>query len=199
MGPSLRICSHAKITSSINEKKLFTKTGTIDWTRTGSDYWHLNGWPSSLHLSNKYQLTWSSLEVARVSRVCRVAWTQYCGLANGNSSNYRAITLLTLDYVGVNNWPSCSHFDKTLIIGNVFKDYRIPASHSFFLQCPDTHWSSARMSVFLEKSITSDDKSRISALLKTKRTVSCEYPSREIQVVRHRMTDALCNSTISDH
>ena len=123
----------------------------------------------------------------------------YCGLANGNSSNYRAITLLTLDYVGVNNWPSCSHFDKTLIIGNLLKDYRIPASHSFFLQCPDTHWSSARMSVFLEKSITSDDKSRISALLKTKRTVCCEYPSREIQVVRHRMTDALCNSTISDH
>ena len=57
------------------------------------------------------------------------------------------------------------------------------------------------MCVFLEKSITPDDKSRVSALssapLKTKRTVSCEYPSREIQVARHRMTDALCNSTVS--
>ena len=157
-----------------------------------------------------------------VSRVCRIVWRrkeqllwtgkrQFFSLSSSKRKTDESaltidppITLLILVYArifekndafGQNNWPSCSHFDKTvlhLIIGNVLGS--VAAIRSFYTMIAKRSWYSlvfGRNVCVLEKSITSDDKSKVFALLKTKRTVYSEYPSGEMEVVRAPLTDVL--------
>ena len=54
--------------------ELFTKTGgTTDWTRTESDYWHLNGTQVCTYQSN-ISLLDQVCKPRTASRMCRIAW-----------------------------------------------------------------------------------------------------------------------------